>query len=180
MTFGAYKNIKEIWIFAFGFSAAISVMFQKDIEAVVYWIICTEKKNRIKKGITGKKYEKNLLDHKDLFSNKPSGFNLLDKVKVSLENILHDFPKLKVTFFMFIYLLLFGGICSEIGILVMVFIPVIADITWSGVVILDITYRFMTLYLILLGGLYPIILVVGIAKNIMHSVPDKEYQQLFD
>lgn len=179
MTFGAYKDIEKIWVFAFGFSAAVSIGLQKDITAVVYWIICNEKKNRIKKGITGKKYEENLSDNEDLFSKNPPDFNLKDKVKGGFENALHNFPKLKVTLSMFANLLA-GGICSELGIILMVFLPAIADIVWDGTVILGRTYRFMTLFLMFLGGLYPILLVIRIVKNIVRFVPDKEYKNLFD
>ncbi len=178
MTFGAYKNIGEIWIFAFGFSAAISVGLQKDTTALVYWVICRERKDRIKKGIAGKKFNDILSENRCSFNEKTSSSGLKNKVKNYLENALPNSPRLKVS--LPILLSLFtGNICSEMGIMLTVFAPAVADI-WGGIEILGKPYRFMTLYLILLGGLYPILLIVRITKNIVRSMPDKEYQELFD
>lgn len=179
MTFGAYKDIGEIWIFAFGFSAAISIGLQSDIIAVVYWVICNERKNRIKKGITGEKNNDILPKIESLANEKTSNLNLGSRVKNYLKSVLPNSPKLRVTLGI-LYSLLTGNICSEMGIMLTVFFPAIADIIWGGITILGKSYRFMTLYLILLGSLYPILLIRETTKNIIHSVPDKAYKEFFD
>lgn len=178
MTFGAYKDIGQIWVFVFGFSATTSVVLQKNIEAVIYWVICNERKNRLKKGIAEKKHKLLLSENKELLNEEMVNLDLKNRVKNYVKNALRDFPRLKVCLYTLIFLLK-GGICSEMGIILTVFFPAIADIIWGGIDIAGNSYRFMTLYLILLGALYPILLMIKTTENIVHTVPDKEYKELF-
>ena len=69
--------------------------------------------------------------------------------------------------------------CSEIGIVLVILGPVVADTLWGPISLAGRDYRFMTLYLICLGGLWPITVLAGICKNVRGKVPDREYNKLF-
>lgn len=180
MTVGAYWDVGAIWIFGFGFSAAISIILDKDIYAVIYWVICNEKNNRLKKGVIGNKYNESLLGSIESATEQVSKRSSKNRLREYLRNYLYQHPKIKISLTAFINLVTGGGICSEFGITMTAFLPAIAGLVWGGVNILGHAYSFMTLYLILIGGAYPFLLVARTLKVITASAPDKEYQRFFD
>ena len=70
MSFGAYADVKEVWIFLFGFLAVLSITLEKDITGVVYWVICNEKKNKLYKGIKEEAFDKIAIQEQETYDNQ--------------------------------------------------------------------------------------------------------------
>jgi hypothetical protein len=175
MTFGAYKDVKAIWVFIFGFSAIFCVSMYKDIVSIAYLVACYKKEALVKdpgpEGVRGLMVGLPKQSH-----TQP--INFLKKIKVRAENILCKFPRLKVTLFT-IATIFIKEIGSEAFIIFSIFFPLIGDLIWGGVNFSGKHYRFMTLYLVLLGGVSPIYILVKIVENVKAHLAEQKYRNLF-